>query len=337
MNALFMRHLGLLALPTFLSGCAIGYDSALFMTKSNIGLDVDTKPPTAELSIARRELVIAPGFAGGQTPTVLAGFLNKNRALFGFDMSSVFAGGNAAAILSQEYPDVNTDASLCLNIPQDSTTTPSGRPLRILAPITLPDATEIRPFIFGSDTSFGLKVAWSGMTGEFPDSLKLGFQRKEIALAPVHGHSEKCTLQNNSEGTYKINIPSFLASIDIGATITTPQTTHFGYLQRFATGQAANHWASQDKVQEYFLARTAPGGETVKYDCDQNCQCLKTWLAPGTTGAEERAGIINEWWKNKGHPDKSWPALISGKPYASERSQFINDPDTKSKTTITCE
>ena len=68
------RTLTLLSVLLTLSGCAVGYNSTLFYTQSNIGLDAETKPPTAEISIARREGVIEPGFEGGQTPPVIAGF-----------------------------------------------------------------------------------------------------------------------------------------------------------------------------------------------------------------------------------------------------------------------
>ena len=52
----------LLFVAVVVDGCAIGYNTTLFTTKSNIGLDVDTKPPVAEISISRQEGVLAPGF-----------------------------------------------------------------------------------------------------------------------------------------------------------------------------------------------------------------------------------------------------------------------------------
>ena len=61
--------IGILTLP----GCA-GYDRILFVTKTNVGLDVDNKPPTAEITIARRELAITPAFrdAMGNKNTVVS-------------------------------------------------------------------------------------------------------------------------------------------------------------------------------------------------------------------------------------------------------------------------
>ena len=63
----FSKVFCLAALAAVLPGC-VGYNSTLFMTKSNVGLDMDSKPPTFEVSLARREGVIAPTFEGGQTP-----------------------------------------------------------------------------------------------------------------------------------------------------------------------------------------------------------------------------------------------------------------------------
>ena len=52
----------------FQVGCSALEEHVLFMTKTNVGIDVDSKPPTAEISIARREAVLEPTFEGGQTP-----------------------------------------------------------------------------------------------------------------------------------------------------------------------------------------------------------------------------------------------------------------------------
>ena len=43
----------LFAIAALLQGCA-GYNTVMFMTKSNAGLDIDMKPPTAEISISRK-------------------------------------------------------------------------------------------------------------------------------------------------------------------------------------------------------------------------------------------------------------------------------------------
>jgi hypothetical protein len=239
-----------------LTGCGLGFDHTLFMTKSNIGVDIDTKPPTAEISVARRELVIAPSFEGGQIPPVLAGFNTGNRLLFGFDVSSVFAGGDAALTLSKSGKGETHGAKLCLNQP------PIGKPH--IGPISLggdyplPTAGEIHPFVFGTDTSFGLKVAWSGMTAQFPDTVKIGFNRKELAYAPVFGQEAP----KNEDGTstvpdckYSVEMPAFLASIEVGADVSSPQSFNSKYRQSFSTGAAAIELAGDLSVKKLMLSR----------------------------------------------------------------------------------
>src|SRR5436309_2131584 len=120
------RTFTLISLPCLilpLAGC-VGYNSTLFMTKSNVGLDVDSKPPTMELSLARREGVISPTFAGGQTPPVLASFVVEpglHVPLFP-RISQTFSGGDASvamAVLYAEpdphnYDPTNYDSALWL-------------------------------------------------------------------------------------------------------------------------------------------------------------------------------------------------------------------------------
>jgi len=90
---------------TLLTGC-FGYDRILFVTKTNVGLDVENKPPTAELTIARRELAIAPTFRDttgeNKTPPLLAAF-GRTGGLFTTGLKSHFAGGDAAYWLAREY------------------------------------------------------------------------------------------------------------------------------------------------------------------------------------------------------------------------------------------
>jgi hypothetical protein len=99
------------------AGCVTQHN-VLFMTKSNVGVDVDTTPPTAEIAISRRELVIAPTFEGGRQPPVLATFRSDNgqsaASTFAVGGSSTFVGGDAAVWLARmEGEDV--PAPICLS------------------------------------------------------------------------------------------------------------------------------------------------------------------------------------------------------------------------------
>src|SRR5438034_1931341 len=89
-------------LALVLSGCGIGYNQTFFVTSSNVGLNVDTKPPVAEISIARREAVIAPTFGEAKVPPVYANFGVHAAGFLPLttDVSGLFAGGDAADIVS---------------------------------------------------------------------------------------------------------------------------------------------------------------------------------------------------------------------------------------------
>ena len=52
----------LIIIPLLLQGCGIGYNSVVFFTRTNMGIDIDTKPPVAEISVSRQEGVIEPAF-----------------------------------------------------------------------------------------------------------------------------------------------------------------------------------------------------------------------------------------------------------------------------------
>ena len=178
------------------SGCA-GQDRILFVTKTNIGLDVDSKPPTAEITIARRELAITPSFrdAHGKENTLplLASFgLTGN--FLNPKITSRFAGGPAAVILAEgpaalangSSANTEEDFSICLQKQPDT------RPLWkwlwhkiIFADEKNPPNEDTRAFYFATDTSFGLKVGWDGTSGPYPDTLKLGYNRKELAFPPI--------------------------------------------------------------------------------------------------------------------------------------------------------
>lgn len=181
------RLVGLLAAVVLLAaGCGIGRNKTLFFTTANVGLNVDSAPPTAELTISRRENVIGPSLEGGVKLPVLASFQSRFAGLLGVgaDVSSTFAGGDAAETMARLFDDPDTPT---VPAAADSTRCVSSRPGPdgVDEPGHVAGPGEVRPFVFGTDTSFGLKVAWSGATAQYPDSVKLGYNRKEWALAAV--------------------------------------------------------------------------------------------------------------------------------------------------------
>lgn len=326
-NTNFLNISSSVLLLVSLSGCAIGFDHALFITKSNIGVDIDTKSPTAEISIARRELVIAPAFEGGQTPPVHASFSTGNRKFFGFDVSSVFAGGDAAVTVSEKKENVRRNSEICLS------ERPVGKPYLLglipLGTYELPKRNEISPFVFGTDTTFGVKVAWSGMTAQFPDSLKIGFNRKEMALAPVilreeTGVSNECS---EKEMKFSAEMPAFLATIRVASEFASPSSQDAKYRQSFSTGIAATKLAQDKYVKDliWSMLDRAPDPEKGIQERDMNSECIQRWLDADATKKAERVEIINNWWMKKNHIDKSWPLLISAKEHGAERTKFVEE------------
>ena len=293
----------LLAPCVLIGGCALGYNTTLFMTKSNLGIDIDAKPPTAEISIARREGVISPGFEGGQTPPVISSF-GTNTNLFGrflFGVQSSFAGGQAALALSQG-PDgaASWDGSeVCLS--------KAPEPKKgLFWDLSIPGPGEVKPFVFGTDTSFGLKIAWSGMTAQFPDTLRLGFNRKEFALAPVFATDKAdCTIPGTTQkGSHAVMMPPFLAVLDSSTQVGSPDKTGLSWRQYFATGPAATTLANFKEMREVMLKRMEPNAKFTKV------KCIKDWL---NEDLKARVSTLNGWWKAKGNDGLGTAGVVDEK------------------------
>ena len=274
------------------AGCA-GYNHTLFVTKSNAGLDFDAKPPTAEISIARKEAVIAPSFEAGQTPPVLASFKPRvgnggGFANFFLGVDQTFAGGDAAVAMARLYTSPGTPTNLAAYNSRLPLTKP---PDYCDVFRRLPSAGKTRPFIFGTDTLLGLKVAWSGVGGQFPDTVKAGFNRKEFAWAPVTLITEKTN--GSSPANYYAKMPSFLATIDSTNTAGTKRA-EIEALQYFATGEAATLLALQPEVRTAMMKRLDPNARPIadrarmeaKYS---NADRLAAYVAPA--GTVERARL----------------------------------------------
>ena len=249
-----LRLLPALGFAALGAGC-VGYNSTVFVTKSNAGLDFDAKPPTTEITIARKEGVIAPSFEGGQTPPVLASFKphagdGSGFQNFFFGVDQTFAGGDAALAMTQLYDAPAAGSAKTAATDYDSGITVT-EPAARFGWQKIPDSTAVRPFVFATDTLLGLKVGWTG-AGTIPDSVKAGFNRKELAWAPISK-----TPKNTATGQVTLKSPYFLATIDhdtgVGRDRTESRT-----VQYFATGKAATNLALQPAVREAMLTRMDP-------------------------------------------------------------------------------
>jgi hypothetical protein len=316
-----MRRLGsiLPMVPVMLlvAGCTVGYNSTLFLTQSNIGLDVETKPPSAEVSISRREGVLEPAFEGGQTPPVMAGFRNTSnpisRLLFG--VQSTFAGGDAALALSQGSGGAiaGHDSALCLSKAPD--------PQHHLAwDVSVPKKGSTVPLFFTTDAILGLRAAWTGAAGPSPDSLQLGFNRKEAAWAPIFGtDAATCKIPGtNQAGSYVVWMPSFLASLEARTQVGKPSETGVTWIEYFATGNSATALANRDDVRAVVLNQTFPAVNAGAFDyTDPSAACILNWL-----GSPENGAALRQWWSEQNIPGNAGLAMMQHQ-YASQRAAFI--------------
>jgi hypothetical protein len=307
----------MLSFMPLLTGCAVGYNSTLFLTQSNIGLDAETKPPTAEISISRREGVVEPSFEGGQTPPVIAGFRNASnpmsRLLFG--VQSTFAGGDAAVALSQGPGGAITghDSGLCLS------KAPDLRHLLMLD-TSIPTKGTVVPLFFTTDAIFGLRAAWTAAAAPFPDSVQLGFNRKEVAWAPVFGtDAAACKLAGtNQPGSYVVSMPSFLAALDVKAQAGQPSDTGVTWIEYFATGDSATTLANRDDVRNVLLSNAFPAVNSGSFDyADPTTACVLNWLA-----TPENGDILRQWWSEQKLPGNAGLAIAYSQ-YSAQRANFI--------------
>jgi hypothetical protein len=172
-----------------------------------------------------------------------------------------FAGGDAALYLAQEPSEDNmhpVDSSLCMKNPPDT----RGWLLKLWHSLTnisleeyqLKRQKESRIFYFATDIAYGLKVAWSGTGGPYPDSLKLGYNRKEFASPPIFV-DQGC---NGAPENWNVKLPSFYASIDNASALERSQSAEDKHIQFFATGKAASAFAKRASVRQVAFENMAP-------------------------------------------------------------------------------
>ena len=245
-----------------LTGCATGYNSILFATKSNFGVDVDTQPPAADIGITRFEGTIAPVFEGGQTLPVLSSFRPEVKGLFAGNVSQTFSTGDAAQAMAVLFGAENPCKDIT-NIPSwndcYSQRTALSSKLTVTAePISKTgyplQKENVRPVFFGTSTSVGLSVTWSGMEAVVPEGFHFGYRRKELALAPVSRSDETV----NGKTTKYVGVPSLIATIDSNYSAGAPQDLKFKWIQYFATGKAATALSLQRDVRIAMLRRLDP-------------------------------------------------------------------------------
>lgn len=222
-----MRHPFVTALTAgsvlALAGCA-SPDHVLFVTKTSIGIDFDSKPATASIAYDRIEGYIAPRYANGEIPPVVASVKSDGK-IFNPEIRQIYATGDAATIATGGKAPAR------------------NRPMK--------GAREL--MFVGTTTTTGLKV---GFTTGLPDSFVFGFKRKEFSYIPLAtvGTGDK------AHDVY----PSVLASIDTAASASldgTVKDTKLMNSQFFATGKAAALLAASSTIRSSFKALAAEAVE----------------------------------------------------------------------------
>ncbi len=291
-----------MAIAVLFQGC-VGYDRALFSTKTNVGIDLDTQPPTAEVNVARKELVIAPTFDDGQTPPVLGSFrLNSGFWIFA-DVSTTFSGGDAAVTMAALYSDetMKYDGAAYQKARDthfDSSITVAGSPDKIKKGRTSKGAKDkgvslnapnhVKPFYLATDTSLGVKATWNGMTAAIPDSFRIGFNRKEFALAPVFGSPRGFDLIVGRAGK-KSDIPECGNAQVVLAQVAEDSRVHYR-IRRENGEEKKGELADDGQADEEELKKMLEGHWSAPHlTCDQKSRILK--LLAGITGESLDKGM----------------------------------------------
>lgn len=294
-----VRYALLLAIITpMFTGCGVGYRTVLVSTRTNVGIDIDSQPPTMEIAISRQEGVIEPQFENGQTLPVMTSFKSDANAFARMfvGVGQSFSTGEAAYIMTKLYDDDDTKRE---SVPYKRVTL-TQRPKRSSFLSFLPwvsnsanvdpdflDPGEVRPVSFGTQSMLGLKVDWNGTTGQYPSGLKFGYNRKELAIIPVTlsvkpGYENEintlekiANLIKNSEASADelkeyntlLNklIKNRVITVDTASLLATVDLSFisdpdkgFSFLQYFATGDAANNLALRQQVRQAMLEKLDP-------------------------------------------------------------------------------
>ena len=241
-----------------------------------------------------------------------------------YDISATFAGGDAATTMTRLFnektagQDKIEHGSLCLSDQPKSKSYFSAD-----KNLGLGTSGEYRPFIFGTDTAFGLKLAWSGMMAQVPDTIRLGYNRKEFAWAPIFVSKEECTDPDpriTAKKPYKADVTSFLATIDHEGQATSLKDSGFDHLQYFATGKAATNLSLRQEVRQAMLRKIDPELLVAhKYEPDENSSCITTWIK-----GDKQTNLpkLKSWLARKGLT-VSTTAFINTLDYAASRPAAV--------------
>ena len=223
------------------AGCA-NPDTVVFVTNTSIGMDLGGTPPMASIAYDRMEGYIAPRYDNGAVPPVVAS-LETGGNIITPKIRQTYATGKAAGIAT-------------------GSTTPAANELPLIG-------EQKKLMFFGTNTALGLRVGFT--PAGIPDSITLGFKRKEVSIIPVGSMTcpSTSTAANCPAGLKVDTYASVLASIDTASVMTSPTTTGLDSRQFFATGIAAEQLAANDLIRKSFKSASEATPAAVKQQADE--------------------------------------------------------------------
>ncbi|WHZ15011.1 MAG: hypothetical protein OJF52_001852 [Nitrospira sp.] len=301
-----LKEIACACLMISLTGCGIGLNSVLFVTKTAIAVDADTEPPSADIGYAREEFVLAPAFKNGEVLPVLT-TIGARPGVLEFGSNHSFATGDAALVMADaltskdDYPFAQNAADPTkVQRPTLSSTIETGKK------DTVPHGfweslwffvagnSERQRYFFGTDTNFGLHVEWGG--SELPRSVALGFKRKELSYVPL--------VETEASDKRTVSLASLIATANFASDVKSPQEAGLEIGQTFATGAAATLLAGHPEVREVLgpsLVKDYQKIRTLKFEKDAKDLSIREplvdWIKSkfeGETDAAKKQAILKK-------------------------------------------
>lgn len=223
-------------------GCNTGRNSILFVTKTSIAVDVDINPTTFDVGYGRYEGSIAPVQEDGKAFPLLTSISSDggiSSGVFGSGVAQNFGVGNAAIIMSG-YLGSDSNPS------EEYRKTMTSNDLFDSSAKIIGNLEKARRYYFGTKTIFGFTTSFAGESGHnaVPESIVLGYKRKELAYVPI--------MTKEADTTHYI--PSMIAASGTSSKAGITKTG-FAVSQFYATGLSANFLAAHPIIRNSVISK----------------------------------------------------------------------------------
>ncbi len=218
-----------LLLPLALVGCA-NPKYGVFATSTNLGIDADATAGKVVIGYDRTEGFVGPGYPKTGTAPSVFGFIESDQNVFNPKVRQLYATGSAADLVTQTEQPKTPDLEKSTG--------------------------KSQMMVFGTTTSIALRIGY-GPAAPLPDSISLGYKRREASLIPVEPGDDE------TEAKYA---PT-LASIDMNTTTSKglPEAK-IGVRQFFATGHAARNLAADKVIRDIYRGEAASAVAAGQHD-----------------------------------------------------------------------